>query len=556
MSDVLHIYTRVSTVAQEEQGTSLSSQKELGIKKANELGFSSRLWNEGGASSAKDTLDNRPVLVDLLTEIDAGRVKHLFVYNTDRLSRNEQTWGLIKTKLLRNDVTLHTSLGVYQLADPMNKLLLGILSEISAYDNQVRTERSRLGKIQQVRNGQWHGGPPPFGYKISEKKLVVDDEEAKWVKRIFSEYANGISIIDIKTLLDQNGVLPRRKGSTWTMGSIQKLIGNTHFIGRYKYHDKKSDQEIEVSCPKILSASVWQKCNDRKKKTLVRKGQINRTTHFYMLRDLMFCGHCGKPMGGRIAKSQNKAYYYCTSKERNWERGANEVEKWKRGRNCEMVRSLNIEETDRLVWGTVKRIVGNSHVLMQKIKEDALKMKDISDKEQKLILQNLQKKERLAVKNLKRVEESIAKIETDRLLEKMDLDLFKQVRKNLDQERNKVVAEVDGLREALSEATTRSRWIDWVSKFREKYKEVDDLSPEQKKEYLAGVLNKIDVYLDHGTNEHTLVLDFKFPIVEDAYSSVDRRVIEGRHAYDLTASFSSKYRNNFVGRSKKKALAA
>ena len=90
MSDTLHIYTRVSTTNQEEHGTSLETQKELGIKRANLLGFDNRVWNEGGQSSSKDDLDNRPMLVELLSLIDEGSVRHLYVFNTDRLSRNQK----------------------------------------------------------------------------------------------------------------------------------------------------------------------------------------------------------------------------------------------------------------------------------------------------------------------------------------------------------------------------------------------------------------------------------------------------------------------------------
>ena len=48
MRDTLHIYTRVSTRVQDTEGTSLDSQKELGISKAAELGLKHKIWNEGG----------------------------------------------------------------------------------------------------------------------------------------------------------------------------------------------------------------------------------------------------------------------------------------------------------------------------------------------------------------------------------------------------------------------------------------------------------------------------------------------------------------------------
>jgi len=128
MNQILHIYTRVSSVIQQEEGTSLEAQKQLGIKKANELGYDHRLWNEGGQSSFYDDLKNRPVLVSLLTLIESGTVKHLFVYNTDRLSRNQQTWAVIRYKLLAHGVTLHTASGQMKLKNPVDDLMLGILS--------------------------------------------------------------------------------------------------------------------------------------------------------------------------------------------------------------------------------------------------------------------------------------------------------------------------------------------------------------------------------------------------------------------------------------------
>jgi len=99
ITEYLHIYTRVSTSHQEEDGTSLESQLELGIERSKKIGLKYKIWNEGGKSSSKDDLSNRPVLTELLSLIDEGEVQHLYVYNTDRLSRNLNTWGMIRFKL-------------------------------------------------------------------------------------------------------------------------------------------------------------------------------------------------------------------------------------------------------------------------------------------------------------------------------------------------------------------------------------------------------------------------------------------------------------------------
>ena len=105
--ETLHIYTRVSTRIQEDDGTSLDTQRDVGIKKSKDLQMDYELWNEGAASSHHEDLLNRPKLMELMNEVENGLVKHLFVFNNDRLSRNEITQQKIKIELQKNDVVLY-----------------------------------------------------------------------------------------------------------------------------------------------------------------------------------------------------------------------------------------------------------------------------------------------------------------------------------------------------------------------------------------------------------------------------------------------------------------
>jgi len=99
MENDLHIYIRVSTKEQKENNTSLETQRTIGEKLSKSLGIKFKVWDEGSQSSFKDDLDNRPILLELLTNVDKGKVKKLYVWNTDRLSRSQKVWGLIRYKL-------------------------------------------------------------------------------------------------------------------------------------------------------------------------------------------------------------------------------------------------------------------------------------------------------------------------------------------------------------------------------------------------------------------------------------------------------------------------
>ncbi len=80
------------------------------------------------------------------------------------------------------------------------------------------------------------------------------------------------------------------------------------------------------------------------------------------------------------------------------------------------------------------------------------------------------------------------------------------------------------------------------------YDDVDHLSPEDRKEYLEGVVDRLTVNLDPKTNEHLIDVTFKFPIVEDQLEYLDAskkskgyEMIDGEMTQSLRGSFVSKH---------------
>ncbi|WP_169545430.1 recombinase family protein [Sneathiella aquimaris] len=61
---------------------------------------------------------------------------------------------------------------------------------------------------------------------------------------------------------------------------MQKILQNTLYIGRYTYRDKKMIEPLECQCPAFISEATWNRAQDKRKKILKRKGQINKTKHF------------------------------------------------------------------------------------------------------------------------------------------------------------------------------------------------------------------------------------------------------------------------------------
>ena len=513
--NTLHIYTRVSTAVQADEGMSLDFQAEIGVKRAKDLGFKHILWNEGGKSSNHEEIDKRPILSQVYNKILSGEIKHLFVYDQSRLSRNDGVSSAFRVACNRNGVTLYTKDGTYDLSNSTDQFMKKIMDAVAELDNAQRAERSRLGKLARVKQGHWLGGPPPFGYSVDKKHLVVNKDEAEWVKRIFTEYANQTPTIDIKVLLDSNGVKPRRGGKGWAIGSIQALLRNTHYLGFWEFNDKRSGESVQVKCPRILPSALWKKVEATKSRNKAKRASENPQKHFYMLTGVIRCAHCGKLMSGETRSSVGKQVYYCPKKLRDWVKTKiAEEDKWKRGRVCQMTRSLNLPETDEVVWNAVIDVMSKSVILKEQVKSKAFEEfgKAGLDNSQlnaaKLKIKALQKQ-------ITKLNEALALVETNRILERLSADQYPLIKANITDERTSLEAQVEQLQDEIDGVARHQKWVDWIGTYKSQIASQKKFTPQQKRSLLEGMLAGVDVRL-LDTKTHQLTINFQLPIVNDS----------------------------------------
>lgn len=512
----LHIYTRVSTAAQRDDGTSLQTQLELGTARAKQLGLKTRHWDEGGKSSHHEDLAARPTLASLYQAIKDGEVKHLFVYDQSRLSRNDNVASIFRYECNKQGVTLYTKDGRFDLSNPQDKFLKQILDGLSEFDNAIRAERTRLGKLNRARSGGWHGGPPPFGYELIDRRLTIEPKESKWVKRIFSEAFKGQSPQKIKQLLDSHSVSPRR-GGLWTIGSVAALLKNSHYIGSYTFKDRKSNELVTVTCPAIVDPDLWKAIQLKRRRQYSRALQQNPTKHFYLLRDLMFCGHCGRPIAGRQRPSKREKLYYCANKEREWAKQGASKTKWKRGTGCGMSRALNIPQTDELVFSAVVNTHDKSHLLKEQVKRQVLSEDGVSTAKSAKEVEAFNAKIRRFEKRLEQARSLLGNAEGHRDLGKMSKAQFESRRKVIESEIESVETELNNLKLSVKGQETQKKWNAWMKRFGEMIASKRSLSQEEKKQYIAGLLDRIEVRYLKAKDAHELNLQFRLPIVNDQF---------------------------------------
>lgn len=509
MSETLHIYSRVSTQVQVDEGTSIQTQQEIGKQLAKQLGFKFQIWNEGGASSHHEEVHKRPKFAELLREIESGRIRHLYAWEFDRLTRNEDVSHIIRQRLYKHNVTLYLKNGKYDFADKTTRLLMGILGQFANYENSLRVERSRAGKLKRVREGFWLGGPPPYGYEIKDKKLEVNKTEAKWVKKIFDLYTRGKSTVFIRGFLMDNGVLSRRKKAIWSLGSLEALLRNTHYDGYFEYHDKHYDEKIRVQCPRIVDPEIYattvRQLEERGYKKKNRREVTSVAEFNYMLTPFLQCKYCGSPFHGNQKKTQT-SYYFCSRKYKV--RNANEDESYR----CSTYRNIQIDPTDKLVWSAVLEVCQNSHLFREGIKNQVFGNKK-SQSEVDLRAKQIQTLMKRLDTEMDRISDSIANMSADIVMGSSPKDAEKIIRV-LDKRRQDLGLQKKDLLDELHQETEKEKFVDWVLLFKDQIADLDNLEYDKRRDFLSGVLDKVVVEsLD--VQKHRLLVHFKFPFVGD-----------------------------------------
>ena len=97
----------------------------------------------------------------------------------------------------------------------------------------------RTGKGRSIKAscGGYSGGRRPYGYKVVDGVLTIDEQEAPIVKFIFEKHEDGVSMLGITELLEKAGY-QTRSGKRFQVSTIKSILGNRPlYEGMYKYGD-------------------------------------------------------------------------------------------------------------------------------------------------------------------------------------------------------------------------------------------------------------------------------------------------------------------------------
>ena len=294
------IYTRVSTdQGLEQEFNSLDAQREASeayIKSQAHEGWVclKDQYDDGGYSGGSM---ERPALQRLLEDVRHRKLDVIVVYKVDRLTRSLADFAKLVELFDAHQVSFVSVTQSFNTTSSMGRLTLNVLLSFAQFEREVTGERIR-DKIAASKK-KWMGGVVPHGYRVEDRKLVIDEAEANEVRLIFELYNQLKSMPALIRELDARGIRTRvRKlasgasvgGIPFTTGPVAHLLGNRVYLGEINHRDKSYPGEHEP----IISAELFSDLQE------VRRSNGNSKTRGYERSGALLAGLIYDDAGNRM----------------------------------------------------------------------------------------------------------------------------------------------------------------------------------------------------------------------------------------------------------------
>lgn len=526
----VYIYTRVSTLMQVD-GYSLDAQKTRMKAFANYNNFNIVANYEDAGVSGK-SIENRKQFNQMLDDIKAGKdnVSYVLVYKLSRFARNAADVLHCLQMMQDYGVNLICVEDGIDSSKDSGKLMISVLSAVAEIERENINVQTMAGRLQKAKEGKWNGGPAPYGYKLVNGKLVINEEEAYAIRTIFEQYAKQHNYSwSLANYLEMHNIkkIPRStlSSSQFSSSSILRIIKNPVYCGkiaygrsktvkvlgtRNEYKRRKNEDYLLVQGEHqaIISEELWLAAQAKLEEQSEKYKQYNRNkkAHVHLLSNIVKCPVCKKGLLGNKNIKRKKdgsfykaTYYYgCKHKKQ-----ANKM--------CNFRHQIRADLLEKAVEELIIKFVTNEHFIKELKERINLRIdfNNITD-EIKTFKERLRKRTLVKQKLLEDIDDLDPEAK-HYAIKKHDLELRLE---NIYDELAEITQSLSSL--SSQEEAVQKEKLNFQSvyniliKFNELYNVMSDI---ERKQLVALLISKIEVYPERQANGQWLKsITFKFPI--------------------------------------------
>lgn len=375
----VYTYTRVSTAMQID-GYSLDAQKAR-MKAYADFNDYQIVGEYEDAGKSGKSIEGRASFCRMMDDIKAGKdgISYVLVFKLSRFGRNAA--DVLSTLQIMQDFGVNLICvedGIDSSKDA-GKLMISVLSAVAEIERENIRVQTMEGRIQKAREGRWNGGFAPYGYRLVDGRLEINEEEAPAIRTIFDQYVNtNMGATGLAKYLENHGIhkIQRQNGKNplFAASTIQKILKNPVYCGKiafgrrrtekvkgtrneYKLVEQESYLLVDGLHEGLVSEEIWQAAQVKMKAT-AQKYELaarRKTDRVHLLSSIVKCPVCGAGMYGnksikkRPDGTKYKDFYYYGCKHRGMQRG----------HKCTYSKQIQEEVLDGAVAEVISKLVSN-----------------------------------------------------------------------------------------------------------------------------------------------------------------------------------------------------
>lgn len=417
-------YIRVSTDDQTEY--SPEAQKKALQKYAdtnNMMLLDKYIYVDEGISGRK--AEKRPAFMNM---ISAAKSKEkpfdvILVHKFDRFARSRED-SVVYKSLLRNQCGIKVISITENIEDDKISIIVEpMLEALAEYYSVNLAEEVKKGMTEKATRGEYQT-TAAYGYEWSNGNLIINENEAKFVKYIFDNFLAGVPQIQIAKNINEMGARTHR-GNTFENRNIEYILNNPLYAGytRWTPSGKMLSKRIYNSTdtivvkgnhPSIITQETFDKTKDRLAliKTLNKRKSRPATEYKHYLSSLVKCSACGASLSYSGATEYMQCWRYNHGK-------------------CKSTHSIKIEKLEKSTEIELKKLIESTNIT-DYVKNINIIPKSIND----INIYNEQ---------IKKNEKRLKRLKAGYLDGLFDLSEYKLEKEQIEQEIKKLKCEIKNL---------------------------------------------------------------------------------------------------------------
>jgi hypothetical protein len=186
----------------------------------------------------------------------------------------------------------------------MGRLTLNILLSFAQFEREVIGERIRDKFAASKARGMWMGGKVPLGYDVQDRKLVVNEGEAKRVRRVFEVFVETGSGVETVRRLQAEGIASK-SSRLLNKGDVYKALNLRTYVGEVRHKGNVYRGEHEAIVPRDL----WDRAHAILQVSPRARAAQNRQHAPALLKGLIF-GIDGRALSPTHSVRRGRQYRY------------------------------------------------------------------------------------------------------------------------------------------------------------------------------------------------------------------------------------------------------